>query len=65
MAARKPRKPLITAEVKDRMNIAVAVVSTVVDALSLEEDTQDVAAVLLECALIPLRSVRDVLEAAK
>lgn len=59
----KRRKPLAPAKVRDRLDIVVAVVYTVVEALH-GDDNEALAVTLLECGLVPLRAVRDALERA-
>jgi hypothetical protein len=61
-SSRAKRRPFrISPDVRDRLDIAVAVVHTVFKALH-GNDNEELALTLLKCGLIPLTSVRDVLD---
>lgn len=60
LAAPKQRRHVIPADVQDRLDIAIAVVQTVVRALH-EENDEALAVTLLECGLMRLLSIRSVL----
>lgn len=62
MAARKQKnEPAVPVRLRDQLNIVVCVCATLVDALSVE-DHEDYATTLLECAVLPLRRIREELE---
>lgn len=62
---KKPAQPAaISADLKDQLDVAIAVIATVVDALTLESNCEPAAVALLECGLNPLREIREELERA-
>lgn len=67
MSARRKKKakamkaePMnVPSHIQDKLNVAIAVVKTVVDALGVEEYLQEYACALMECGLYPLLAIKE------